>query len=321
MLGRDELPQHKLAADVNRSLLKWLDQDRARPFFAVVNYFDVHYPYAPPKRYEAKFYDGGIQLDCRIGARRTLNPFSFWDAWEQFAHLSPECLHQQMNEYDGAIAYVDDQVRALMSELQKRALDKNTLVVITSDHGESFREHGLVFHGTALYLEQIHIPLIFWAPGRIPAARRVTAPVSIASIPSTVADLLGNGSEKSFPLPSLAQLWNNAPQSQVLPPPISELVQDRYVPKESPVYQGWMKSVLDSEWHMVISEKLPTELYDWPQDPSETKDLAHDAQNTDVIRELNEKLWRELTPKKSASFPARPFHVPQDTKQAKSSGP
>ena len=83
-------------------------------------------------------------------------------------HLqSPEQRQGEIDAYDGAIAYVDTHINQLLAELQKRHLDANTLVVITSDHGEAFGEHGSYLHGNSLYREEAHVPLIFWWPGRV----------------------------------------------------------------------------------------------------------------------------------------------------------
>src|SRR6202163_5130159 len=93
-----------------------------------------------------------------------------------------------------------------MEELRRRGLENNMLVVITSDHGESLGQHHLRTHGKALYWELIHVPLVIWYPGHIPAGVTVTTPVTNAAIPATIMDLLGGGSQGTFTPASLGAL-------------------------------------------------------------------------------------------------------------------
>src|SRR5262249_61934198 len=109
--------------------------------------------------------------------------------------------------YDGAIAYVDDQIGRLLDELRRRAMLDRTVVLVTSDHGESLGERGFLLHANSLYLETIHVPLIFRYPEKTPAGVRVTQPVTNAAAAATVMELVGAGRQTIFPLPSLFQLW------------------------------------------------------------------------------------------------------------------
>ena len=82
--------------------------------------------------------------------------------------------------YDDCIAYLDEQLGQLFRNLDSRGLLKNTVVVLTSDHGEHFGEHGTMFgHKFTVYDQETHVPLLVIAPGRVPADRVVAAPVSL----------------------------------------------------------------------------------------------------------------------------------------------
>jgi predicted AlkP superfamily pyrophosphatase or phosphodiesterase len=111
-----------------------------------------------------------------------------------------------MDAYDGAIAYLDHQLGLLFKELEKRGLLKDTLVMITSDHGEEFGEHGLMEHGNSLYLPALHVPLLISFPRMCPLGRGFKA--------VTLRNLRHNhGSHRTrrqgaFPGSSLAQYWN-----------------------------------------------------------------------------------------------------------------
>jgi hypothetical protein len=163
-------PSRKWASEINRSVLGWLERDRDKPFFVFINYFDVHDPYKPPQPYRSRFSDmenpGGI-LDGNIGG--------------EDPDLTPEQLQSEMDAYDGSIAYLDQQINSLITEIQNRGMGDNLLVVITSDHGEAFGEHKLLRHGHSLYREEIYVPLIMWQPGKIPAGVRISQPVTTES--------------------------------------------------------------------------------------------------------------------------------------------
>ena len=235
----------KRASAVNQELMQWIDRDRQHPFFAFLNYLDVHYSYGGPPGYPKPDWDRGTTVD----------------------------------EYDAGLKYVDDYIGRLLRELERREA-RNTIVVITSDHGESLGAHGLSYHGAALYRELIQVPLIISYPQQIPKGLRVAVPVSITGIPGTVMDLLDR-EPGVFPGPSLSALWKSQNQQTNWPYPISELAQtdiivpaDRVVEGKIPIAtNGWMKSLVAPRWHLITHEKFGHQLYDWTNDPKESNNL------------------------------------------------
>jgi arylsulfatase A-like enzyme len=283
-LGFEDIPARKLAVDVNRALLRWIDRDAGKPFFAFLNYFDTHDPYLPPQPYRSRFSrlrnPGGI-----------LNSFVLRDN----PHMTPEQLQGEIDAYDGAIAYTDYQIGQLMEELGKRGLDGNTLVVITSDHGESLGEHGLFLHRNALYQELIRVPLIFWWPGRVPAGVRVEQPVTNAALPATLTELLGMAEQGTFPGPALAQLWRTPATRSDWPYPLAELAQWPFeLAKQNPSYYGWMKSLVSSQWQYVVHEKFGEELYDLAKDPGELNNLARTPEGHAINQDFAIRLRKQL---------------------------
>lgn len=236
----------KRASAVNQELMQWIDRDRQHPFFAFLNYLDVHYSYGGPPGYPKPDWDRGTTVD----------------------------------EYDAGLKYVDDYIGRLLRDLERREA-RNTIVVITSDHGESLGAHGLSYHGAALYRELIQVPLIISYPQQIPKGLRVAVPVSITGIPGTVMDLLADREPGVFPGPSLSALWKSQNQQTNWPYPISELAQtdiivpaDRVVEGEIPIAtNGWMKSLVAPRWHLITHEKFGHQLYDWTNDPKESNNL------------------------------------------------
>jgi arylsulfatase A-like enzyme len=250
----------KRANVVNHEVLDWIDRDRRRPFFAFLNYFDVHYPYATPPSYPQPAWNRGKPIDL----------------------------------YDTAVKYVDDSIGELMAELEKHGLSHNTVVVITSDHGESLGEHSLPGHGFALYRGQIHVPLIFWYPNHIPASVRVATPVSNAAIPATLMEVLGAGVATQFPLSALSVLWKTSQAPTQWPDTLSELVERKHAagddtPGEKAVptfYAGPMKSLVTRQWHLIVHKNLGNQLYDWVHDPGETNNLIQTQAGGEIARSL-----------------------------------
>ena len=237
----------KRASLVNQEVLQWIDHDRQHPFFLFLNYLDVHYSYGGPRGYPKPDWDRGTTID----------------------------------EYDAGLKYVDDYIGRLLRDLEQRGLAENTIVVITSDHGESLGAHGLSYHGAALYRELIQVPLIISFPAQIPSGHRVKTPVSNTAIAATIMDLLGTGDQGAFPGPPLSALWKSPELEPNWPNPISELAKtdiivpaDRVVEGKIPIAtNGWMRSVVTSRWHLIAHEKFGLQLYDWTNDPNESRNL------------------------------------------------
>jgi arylsulfatase A-like enzyme len=250
----------KRATTVNEEVLHWVDGNSEKhPFFAVLNYFDVHNPYGGPPGYPKP-------------------------AWEQGSAV---------DQYDDSVKYVDDAVGYLMSGLSKRGLDKKTLVIVTSDHGESLGQHGLAYHGHSLYRELIHVPLMFWYPERLPAGRRVSQPVTNAAIPATVMEILGDQSHP-FPRQGLDAFWRTPAGGLEAVPELSELSEEHFLEPEDegadkviPLgTKGAMKSVIGEQWHLIIHKRYGNQLYDLARDPKEAKNLIHTPEGERVSSQL-----------------------------------
>ena len=275
-LGFEDIPARKHASDVNRATLSWIDQHPDRPFFAFVNYFDCHDPYVPPDGFRSKFADhpvGGI-LNWRVGRA---NP-----------EMSDRQRQSEIDAYDGGIAYADHQLGELMAALRQRGLDRNTLVVVTSDHGESFCEHGFYLHGHSLYMEQVRIPLIVRAPHPIPSRQVISQPVSIASLPATIMELVG-ATDHSFANPSLVELWSG--QVTSWPYPRAATLKKVWAPPGSPAFHDSLECVITPKWHLIQYRDREPELFDWRADPRETHDLAEPGGVPPIIEDLTHVDW------------------------------
>jgi hypothetical protein len=242
-------PPRKRGQEVNRELLHWIDAEQGRPFFAVVNYFDVHFRYGGPTV--------------------RLNP----DTWES----------ERVELYDQGLAYTDECFGRLMAELAKRNLATNTLVLVTADHGELLGEHEFAFHGRSLYWDLLHVPMIFWWPGHVPAGLQVPNVVSTALVPATLSSEIPGQQHFSFPGDSLAGLWQQPAREPSTGAAFAEMSYNAFEEDLPPGLKdvipsdrnGALKSVVTAQWHLLTHTQLGDQLFDWKKDPAEMHNLIN----------------------------------------------
>ena len=165
---------------IESAFASWVEHRQSRRFFAFVHMWDVHYDYIPPEPYASMFdpdYKGDLDGHDIAGDGFPVDAPS-----RDVAHLRAL--------YDGEIRYTDATIEHLLAKLEGAGLLASTLVVVASDHGEEFLEHGGKLHGRTLYQEVIHIPLIFWARRGLPSGETVQSPVSLEDVAPTILDLL-----------------------------------------------------------------------------------------------------------------------------------
>ncbi|MEO6323676.1 MAG: sulfatase, partial [Thermoanaerobaculia bacterium] len=139
--------------------LEWIGRKRDKPFFLFLHLYDVHEPHVPPPGFEKRF-----------AAR----------------------------PYDGEVAFVDGQVGRVLHQIEARGLAKQTLVVVTSDHGEGLGEHGEETHGVLLYDATLHVPLLVRYPGHVPLGKVIDEVAGLVDVTPTILDLVGVKSDTSL---------------------------------------------------------------------------------------------------------------------------
>lgn len=280
-LKRDGGRRRKTAADINDNFLNWLsNQKEGRPFFVFLNYFDAHSPYLVPDQWDHRF---GIRAETPD--QRTL-----LEDWENRPkqNISESETALVTDAYDDCIAYLDFHIGKLIDELARRGILENTLIVITSDHGEALGEHGLFGHGRSLYSQEIHVPLVILPPGRAGSGRVVAEPVSLRDLPATFIDVLGLAEESPFPGKSLAGYWSGGTGSDAgaTSPAFSEVALRQKLsknPNRAPAWRGPMQSVVADGQALIRNADGREELYDILNDPAELYDLAGSADSGTLL--------------------------------------
>lgn len=160
----------------------WIGAHAAKPWFVFLHLIDPHMPYAPPAPYDERF--AGVKVE----ELRDWPP-----ALPALRAGADDALKRLCSDlYDGEVAYADAQLGRLLEALRASGELDNTIVVLHSDHGEEFWEHGGCDHGHALHEELLRVPFAIVWPGRL-APRRVDERVRTLDLFPTLSELLGWG--------------------------------------------------------------------------------------------------------------------------------
>jgi arylsulfatase A-like enzyme len=180
------------AETVTGKALPVIERLRAQndPFFLFIHYWDPHTPYLPPPGYTRKFYPK--DRDPYALDNHSMDEAWTWEPFKWYFHQwMPGVTDAEyvINLYDGETAYMDRHLRPIFKALDPVA--DETLVIVTADHGEVLDEQLGYFDHHGLYEGNIHVPLIFYWPGKLPRGRRVPGFVQNLDLAPTILDLAG----------------------------------------------------------------------------------------------------------------------------------
>jgi len=254
----DRIPRgrgrHEIASYIDK-LLSWLESVRNRKFFLFIHTYDVHGPYNPPPPY-FDLYTKGRCEGKHLRTSRGIIPWKL-DA----SKLTIEEIDYIMAVYDGGINYVDDQLGKIFEKLKQLGIDENTIIIVTADHGEAFKEHGRLDHAYKPYIELVHIPLIMKGPG-IPGNRIYENYVQHIGIVPTILEILNIPKRKEMQGRNLLPLMHNCEIEEHF---------TTYSWGGSGV-QGPI-SLRTKEWTYIMNQTGPDELYDRINDPKEQNNI------------------------------------------------
>lgn len=244
------------------SLLDAFASDPDRPFFLFVHYFDPHYTYV--RHPEIGF---AAERAGRLTGHEDIQVLR-----DMSGDLTEEELGFLVDLYDEEIRFTDAGIGRLLDGLAERGLADDTLVVLTSDHGEEFLERGWLGHTRTLYDELIRVPLIVRAPW-METPPSINRPVSVVSLAPTVLDALGVETEIAFDEPSLVPQLAGEPFG----PTRFHFAEVDFVPVYSAnAAKAASKVTLIGPRYKIHwdRQRLEHELYDVYQDPGERENVA-----------------------------------------------
>ncbi len=257
ILSLESNPVERSAEATNEKVVDWLREKDERSFFVWVHYFDPH-TYSPPQEYRDRFL---ALLDGNIDGEVTIST----SAGEK--QLSRARVERHKLLYQAEVSYTDASIGNLLESLEQLDLLKNTLVVLTADHGESFGENKNWGHGTALNIQALHIPLVFYRPGRLPQGVVVDGLSQSVDIMPTILDYLEIEGPEEMQGSSLLPYFEN---ETTLPDRSS------YCEAMTPIVEEEKLMGLATEsWKYVMTPwGSEEELFDLREDPEETANVA-----------------------------------------------
>ncbi len=256
--------------------------DRARalghPYFLFVNYFDAHErvlvppPWAgsfsaPPGRPTGALFDALLREMNRTGR----------------VALASSDREDLVARYDETLAYVDASLDRLLAHVSGREEDEDTLIVVTSDHGEAWGEHGAIGHGSSAYQEQVWVPLVVRRP-RQQTGKVVEAPVGLAGLFALVT---GDADELSAEDPVVSESFPLVPTA------------------EKPGVRGG-RTLFSGNDKLIRGSDGRVELYDMRVDPGEQHDLAGSTRSADAVSRLTAMLDRWIAAHPPVRSPETP---------------
>lgn len=248
------------ARELNRGVFDWLAAQSQRTFFLFINYIDTHRPYNTTPR-------EGL-LDRPVVQDKDLIKVFKEKVLFGEEPTAGELTRQIIDQYDTSIANVDQEVGALLDRLRAANLYDNAMIVLTSDHGEFFGEHGLVLHSKDVYEEVLRVPLIVKAPGQ--RVGRVSDTLTTSTdIPNLVLSQLPRPVAERYRL-----VFPDAPGNHLV------IAENRFTHFRDLCDERWghrfrrvRRAVYDWPYKYIHSSDGDNELYHLVEDPAESDNL------------------------------------------------
>lgn len=243
------------AERVVESGMGWIGRHRQEPFFLYLHVLNPHSPYRAPPPFDELWWRDGVPE--RFRAMEGMNIDQRWEFLLSLGEegVSDEELAYLLAMYDGEISHADYWFGRLARLLGDLGLHERTILVLTSDHGESFSEHGQFGHAGRVYNDQLHVPLVLINPRLFPEPVEITGPVELVDLLPTLAVLTG------LPVPAQAQ-GEDLLGGELPGVAFAEGAKLR------------QQKLQDAVWSLIASDGFQSfELFDLRSDPGETRNL------------------------------------------------
>jgi arylsulfatase A-like enzyme len=276
------------ADEVTAAMLEMLTDERgaaAERTFGFAQFIDPHAPYYPnhaihpadpPPEGDYAGSRTGIDDMLAAGPEARTDRNIAWLRWL----------------YDGEVAYLDRAFGEFIAALKERDLYEDSLIIVVSDHGEQFFEHGQFAHAKSLYEVEARVPFMIRFPG-MPSehARRIERPVSVVDLAPTVLDALDLPVPDEFEGRSLIPFIETGKRDERLDYVFSELAMFAAYSEVALRHDRYKMRV--RYWHeRTGADSVDIELYNVIDDPGETRNLARDEAHREAYRDLLAELSR-----------------------------
>lgn len=274
------------------------------PFFLFLRHMDPHSPYLPPTPFMRAFYEDN-EFDPE---NKSLEPvYEFAPFADYFRSWFPQGVTDKeyiIAQYDGAIAYMDACIANIFETLRTLEIEEETLVVITSDHGETLHDHDCYYDHHGIYDCTLVVPLIFRYPGKVPAGTRIPHHCQLKDIMPTALELMGINADIAFDGKSLAP-WMNGGEAEAEPEfYITEATWMRKHGWRTPEWK--LIHALEPDFHF----KPEVELYNLIKDPEEYDNLAESE--PDVVAMLEKRMNEHIKKRETETGRTNPMYTNLD---------
>jgi arylsulfatase A-like enzyme len=259
--AHDDITNPLLEKIINRFLTSY--RDAQQPLFLFAYFWDPHYDYIPPAPYDTMFLADGAE---RINVRDYESSSSVTKA------LTPGELAYVLSQYDGEIRYTDMYLGRLFEALKQADLWEDSVVIVTSDHGEEFFDHGEKGHKRSLYAESVHVPLLIKYP-RSARIGRDARLVSLVDLFPTILELSGADSPAAHQGRSLLEAEPD-PERPIFFELLSTFYHRATDGRYSREDEAWMAVRRGEHKLIVVPSQERAELYRVSRDPTEQNDIA-----------------------------------------------
>ena len=309
-----EWPADRCFASTNtRDSIRFIrDAKPDEPYFLHVSYFDPHPPYFAPAETAERYKAADMHLPDYVPAEKLSARLDEHGRAMRYGDMTPETIIDTMRYYYASIEWgVDKQVGLILDTLERTGQTENTIVVFTSDHGDFMGHHGMVRKGMFLYDDLLHVPLIYYAPGRIPPGRRLGGLAQGVDLLPTLADLTGGDIPEGLAGVSLAPQLRGEFQGD---PDRTIFASCGYADLPDDFFETWREprgnepprhsQVLDltceaksrtimartRDWKLILSETRPPELYAMEGGTVERENVAGRPETAEIQRRLEAEI-------------------------------
>jgi arylsulfatase A-like enzyme len=275
-----------------------------KPFFLFLRHMDPHSPYLPPLPFERIFYDGN-EYDPNNHSLDSV--YEFKPFADYFVTWFPQgCTDKEyiIAQYDGAIAYMDACIQNIFATLEALGAEEDTLVVFTSDHGETLHDHDCYYDHHGLYDCTLRVPLVFRFPGRLPAGKRYTDYTQLKDVMPTILELLGVQAGLDFDGSSLVPRIQGEGR---VPEPEFYITECTWMRKHGWRTPEWkLIHALEPDFHF----KPEIELYNLIKDPEENVNVAE--QEPEMVALLEARMQAHIQRRERETGRTNPMYTNLD---------
>ena len=280
------------ARRINKIAKKWISQriGGERPFYMFINYMDTHGAYDAPEPYKFMYLPAGVD-------KRKATQVANMGHWEYVmgGYELDGSEHKTLEAmYNGELAYTDYRVNELCDFLSDKGILENTLLIITSDHGDELGEHNLLYHSLCLYDTILRVPLIIRYPEFFKRGAAIKEQVQLLDIFPTILDMLGlhedmsdmdgrsflGGSQREIAIAEYFGFHRTVERIKELFPGLNHDVLEKYDRR--------LKVIRTNEHKFIQVPNDTDELYDLNSDPGEQRNIIHEKE--EIAEELRGKL-------------------------------